>query len=342
MKNKMVQVLLVSSVAIALPLLTHVAAAEELPEAPWRTIFKVDESTIWLGSDDGRIAVTADAGETWRNSHPGGRTSDLNLSQIIAFDERHAFTLSTGRGERSRLYVTRNGGFSWRRLYRGNGDETLRCFDLIPDGEAWVLGDTLLDNWHVVRSSNGNHWLSSRSGFAERALFAEEGAQSGQCVRYANNMWAMGTRNAETARLIYKTRTALRFQVANTPLSAGTNAGVEAVYPLGPGHILVAGGRAGDNPSAELFRYQAGEFSPITLPSRDENGATGSTITQPITQLFAWQDRIIIGNSEGVFTTTDQGENWVTLHASGIINLSCTTTGCWAISLNHALEQITF
>lgn len=340
MKNKMVQVMLLSSAITTLPALTLQAAAEELAEAPWRTIFMVDENTLWLGSDDGRIAVSADAGQTWRHSHPGGRTSDLNLSQIIAFDERHAYTLSTGRGERSRLYVTRNGGFSWRRLYRGNGDESLRCFDLIPDGEAWVLGDTLLDNWHVVRSSNGNHWLSSRSGFAERALFAEEGSQYGHCVRYANNMWAMGTRNAETARLIYKTRTALRFQVVDTPLSSGTNAGVEAVYPLGPRHILIAGGRTGEEPSAELYRYQDGQFTAVNLPTAASSGT--QTLTQPITQLYAWPNRWVIASSEGVYSSSNSGETWSTLSQQGVINLSCTESGCWAISSDHALVQIEF
>ncbi|MCH8501390.1 MAG: hypothetical protein LAT77_05690 [Aliidiomarina sp.] len=333
MKKTMVQVTLYSVAYLSFAASGTAVQAEELATAPWQKVYSVDGQVLWLGSSDGRVAVSSDGGDTWRHSHPGGRTSDISLSQVIAFDERHAFTLSSGRGERSRLYVTRNGGFSWRRLYRGNGDEVLRCFDLIPDGEGWVLGDTLLDNWHVVRSSNGNNWLSSRSGFAERALFAEQGSDSGQCVRYANNIWAMGTRNADTARLIYKTRTALRFQVADTPLSAGTDAGIETVYPLAQNDILIAGGRQGESSTAELFRYQAGEFTELNLPATN----------QPIRQLFAFGDTLIVANADGVFSSPDMGASWTTLKDQGVLSLSCTTASdCWAITQSHQPVRISF
>lgn len=309
-----------------------VFAAENdgLPELNWSTLYVVNDDIIWLGNRTGDVAVSSDGGSTWNITSPGGRTANLEIRQLKAFDDRHAYALSTGRGERSRLLVTRNGGFSWRQLYRGNGEEQLRCFALIPDGEAWVLGDTLNDQWHVVRSSNGNHWLASRSGFAETPLVGEAASNEGNCAVYANGNWVLGTLNAAEPRIMYKTRSALRFQVTPTPLTGGLESGIHAVFPLAQRDFLIAGGAAADYAEPELFRYQSGSFSQLSSPP----------ITGALTQMTVVGNAIVAGNLQGLYFSRDLGNSWSQISDTGALAVSCHGDGsCWFINREHELHQ---
>ena len=312
--------------------LSFTVAAEqnqELPSSSWKSIFVVDDNTVWVGSGEGKVAVSENAGETWQVSTPGGRSANLDIRQIVAYDNRHAFLLSSGRGERSRLMRTRNAGYSWRQLYRANGDEYLHCFDIIPDGESWVLGEAILDDWHVVRSSNTNHWISSRSGFAERSLMGESASDDGNCVTFANNFWAMGTKDAEYARLVYKSARALRFQVVNTPLTGGAGNGIHVVYPLGNNDILIAGGAEQGPP--EFYRYTNGNFTELNSPP----------LEGPLIQMVVTGSWTLVGNTNGVYRSDNFGDSWAQVSASGVKGLSCSETGaCWAITIDHEVVKL--
>lgn len=295
-----------------------------LEKGTWQSINAFDDQVIWLGSSRGDIARSTDAGETWELSRPVGSVSNHPIYQIKAIDDRQAFVMSSGRGDASRLYRTRNGGYSWSQLHRGNGDEHLRCFALINDGEGWILGDTLNDEWHIVRSSNGRTWLRSRSGFSEPAL-PGEGAfnDSGSCVRFANDTWIMGTAQASTARVMIKSRSALRFNVIDTPLSAGTGAGVTSVWPLNHSSFLVAGGAFGrQDADPELYLYENDEFT--ELPKAPLNG--------PLTNLAKYQGGIIVANQSGIAWTDNRGGEWRRLYDQPVRSLSCTYgDGCFAL-----------
>ncbi|EGN76281.1 hypothetical protein A28LD_0013 [Idiomarina sp. A28L] len=293
---------------------TSVFATEgsELPTAPWSSIYVVDADTIWVGSSDGKVAVTADAGANWSTSTPGGRSTNLNIRQIIAHDERHAFVLSSGRGERSRLLQSRNAGFSWSTLYRANGDEYLHCFDMIPNGEGWILGESIQENWHVIRSSNNSNWMSTRSGFTERSMIGESASEIGNCVKYSENYWVMGTKDATQARLIYKSAPSLRFQVENTPLTAGAGSGIHAVAVVGARDFVMSGGPE-DGP-AELYRYEQGSFTELAAPP----------VTGPLTLLIKTDKWLITGNTSGIYKSANFGQSWALAAESGALAIACT------------------
>jgi|GEM_PF-2058866 len=301
-------------------------------EQTWKTLSATSDSIIWLGSETGYVAVTDTAGERWEISRPGGRTTELDIRQIIALDDRQAYALTMGRGNLSRLFQTRNAGFGWRQHYRGSGDEHFRCFDLIPDGEGWILADAIDDNWHVVRSSNGSHWLSSRTGFSERSLPGEQGSAFGDsCVRYENATWAMGTKNSSSARLIYKSRTALRFNVVDSPITAGPGSGIHAVWPLSAREILIAGGSSSEGSEPELYKYNNGSFIQI--------GVTG--IRGALENLVVNGDLLITGNRNGLVATTDMGANWHDTGLEGVYSLSCVNDStCYAVNVQNEVIRL--
>ncbi|RUO32251.1 hypothetical protein CWE12_04555 [Aliidiomarina sedimenti] len=328
------------SVALGLSFLATNAAADtavkqlNLPQAGeetrWQAVASNTAQTLWLGSTTGHVAYSEDGGDSWTLSQPVGRNGTLPITQIKAKGDREAYVLTSGRGSDSRLYHSRNSGYSWNQLHRADGDRTLRCFDHDSDGETWILGSGRSEEWHAVRSTNGRTWLSARSGFNQPAQANESGFnESGSCVRYANNTWAMGSAYANQARLMYKSNTGLRFRVVATPISGAEGAAVTSVWPLGNDDILFTGGLTGadtetDNDASRVFRYHNNEFSNLPVPP----------LSGVLTSLTTYQDYILVGNATGVAWSADWGQNWEVIDTPAR-QLSCTfEQGCYAIGQN--------
>lgn len=311
--------------------LSHTSTAANLPQGQeWVSVSAINK-VVWAGSIDGHVAISSDAGESFELSK---LPTEAKVRQLIVLDDHHGYALTSGVGELSNLYVTRNGGFSWRPLYRGAHQEHLRCMAMNPDGEAWVLGDSLDEHWHVVRSNNGKHWNSTRSGFTKRPLPNEHSSNSSDsCVRFENNTWLMGTQNAEVARVMVKEGLSLRFQVLDTPLTAGPAAGVSAVWPLSPTEFFVAGG---SEEHAELYVYKGSEFSQIATPA----------LSSAIQVLFQHGEKLYVGNEQaalvGKLSDARNGQvEWATaIEEIGVRGFSCGTEQCWLLGTDNQLHSI--
>lgn len=323
--NWMAPVIIISagsaSIADAESSVTQIAMPESEQSIYWQTLTVTDSDTLWLGSSLGHIAHSSDGGQNWSISRPTGSTN-LPVTQLKALDGRQAYALTSGRGTDSRLYHTRNAGFSWNRVHRSNGNEHLRCFDLVAGGEAWILGDSINANWHVVRSANGRNWLSSRSGFNQNALNNESAFNaSASCVRHRNDTWAMGSGYAERARIMFKSSSALRFRVEETPIE-GDEPVITAVWPLGHQDILFTGGDlANEEAASRVYRFHNG--STDTLPTAPLSGV--------LTNLKMHQGALVTANQSGIAWTRDWGENWDYIEQPAR-QVSCTEeNGCYAL-----------
>src|SRR5690554_613841 len=283
-----------------------------------------ENKVVWVGSDAGRVAHSVDGGVSFELSE---LPNTARVRQLVVLDDLHGYALTSGRGRDSALFITRNGGFSWRPLYQGEGNERLRCMGINLNRESWILGDTQNNSWHVVSSNNGRHWRSSRSGFTKRPLAGEQASNtSDACVRFENDTWLMGTQKAETARIMYKNVRDLRFTVVDTPL-----AGVHAVWPLDGAQFLIAGG---NTQRGELFVYQQGAFSAVAIPE------FGSALTV----LYQAGDRVYLGNAEGVYQAAladvlSNKADWEpVVENTGARGFTCTTEQCWLLGSDNQLH----
>lgn len=316
--------------AVLLTATAEVTTTNLSQEHQWVSLSAVN-NVVWAGSNDGYVALSRDAGHSFEVSRLSANANlqELNIRQLIVIDDHHGYALTTGAGERSGLYITRNGGFSWRPLYQGEHHEQLRCMAINPDGEAWILGDSQNEHWHVVRSNNGRHWSSSRSGFAKRSLPGEQASNtSDSCVRFENNTWLMGTQNADIARIMHKQGSSLRFQVTDTPM-----VGVSAVWPLTSTTFILAGGNAN---KGELYAYNDGEFDELKAPA----------MTSTIEVLFKKGDRVYIGNSSGIFMSPVEDllnghPQWNSVFESiGARSFTCSADQCWLLGSDNQLYKI--
>jgi hypothetical protein len=71
---------------------------------------------VWASGSNGVILQSLDLGKKWKRiSVPGGET--LDFRSIQAFDDQKAYIMSSGEGDKSRIYKTTDGGATWKLQY---------------------------------------------------------------------------------------------------------------------------------------------------------------------------------------------------------------------------------
>ena len=131
------------------------------------TIFTIEESTlkpglIWVGSDDGLVHLTRDAGKTWDNVTPKGIPDWIRINCIAAspFDPGTAYVAATMYLQddyRPFLYRTTDYGKTWKLIVNGiPADDFTRTIRPDPRQKGLLLAGT---EAHLYISYNdGDTW----------------------------------------------------------------------------------------------------------------------------------------------------------------------------------------
>lgn len=305
-------------------------------EEHWVGASAPSANVIWLGSTTGTIARSTDAGATWQYVKPAN--DQLQFRDIEALDANHAYALSIGDNGNSRIYYTANGGTSWTLRFRAGSNQFLNCIDVSSRNEAWVYGDSLENHWDMVRSADGRNWMTARNTVDSQPLPDEGGlAASGGCVRFNHDTWAIGTANADTARLLVKRSRGIRFKAIDTPMPAGPGAGIASVWPLAEDDVILAGGDLNNTDTApRLMRYQSGEFS--LLPEPELKGALYSLT------VIERADRagdMLVSNPNGAAYFDAVNSKWLPLTDANVWNSVCSSSYCYLVGKNGFVARFT-
>ncbi|RUO61895.1 WD40/YVTN/BNR-like repeat-containing protein [Pseudidiomarina insulisalsae] len=314
--------MIVSSALFAVAIDLQVLATR--PDVNWIGVSTPSPEVVWVSGSKATIGRSVDGGTTWQYSQP--TSSDLQFRDIEALDDQHAYALSIGNGGDSRIYYTNDGGDNWQLRYRAGGNQFLNCLAVAPkSNEAWVYGDSIDGQWDLVRTPDGRNWLPSRSAIDSPPLGGEGGlAASGGCVRFNNNVWAMGTANAGTARLLLKRSFGIRFKAIDTPIVAGPSAGIASVWPFSEKHALMVGGDL-NHPERRprIAEYKDGDFR--TLPEPPLKGALYSL------SLTAKQGLIVTNPSGAAYLPSLTSSNWQVFSEENIWNSACNSDYCYLV-----------
>jgi len=297
---------------------------ESVRNQHWIGIAPVSRSTVWLAGNNGAVAHTEDGGETWNYSQPG--QNDLEFRDIEAIDNRQSYAMSIGDDGQSKIYFSDNSGESWQMSYRGENDSFFNCMATSPNGEAWVLADSVGDQWRLARSPSGRNWMKGAGAIGTKPLSNESGfAASGSCVRFNNDTWLMGTGNADTARVLRKGSFGIRFEVIDSPMQAGPNAGIFAVWPVNDKEFYIAGGHLepDENDTERLWYYDGQQFN--ALPEPPLQGALYSLSV--IEHQGRW---LLTSNPTGAAAFHKPSQQWYKLTDADVWNVQChSDISCW-------------
>lgn len=200
---------------------------------------------IWASGSNGVILRSTDSGATWKQlAVPGA--SDLDFRGIVSFGEKIAYVMSSGSGEKSRIYKTIDGGVNWQLQYSDKRTafflDSLACESKT---HCFALSDPVDGKFVIVRTSDGMHWRELPPDKMPRPL-ANEGAfaasNSSLVICDGGKNIYFGTGGGTYARVFHSKDGGLSWMAADTPIESGTaSSGVFSIACSGDSVMAVGG-----------------------------------------------------------------------------------------------------
>ena len=198
---------------------------------------------VWASGSNGVILKSAGEGKTWKRLHvTGGDT--LDFRGIVAFDTSTAYVMSSGEGDKSRIYKTTDGGEIWNLQYTDKRKEFfLDSIACLSETSCFALGDPIDGKFLLLATTDGEHWNPLPSGNMPIALTGEGAfAASNTCLVVSGKEIFFGT-GGPAARVFHSTDLGRTWSVSETPIeSSKPSAGIFSVALSGSNLIMVVGG----------------------------------------------------------------------------------------------------
>ncbi len=243
---------------LCLACLATVAAAQSWvlretgTKASLRGLSALNARIVWASGTGGTYLSSTDGGQTWT----AGKVPDaasLDFRDIQAVSPTTVYLLSSGTGDKARIYKTTDGGHNWNLLF--TNPDAKGFFDALAfwdAGHGVVVGDPVDGHFVILTTSDGGRtWQRRKTPDA----MAEEGAfaASGTCLitRGKNDVW-LGTGGPHGARIFHSADRGTSWTVVTTPIrkdSAST--GIFSLAFSDARHGVAVGGDYRHDQSAE-------------------------------------------------------------------------------------------
>ena len=218
--------------------------------ASLRGVSAVTDRVVWASGTGGTYLVTTDGGGSFRTAVVPG-AAQLDFRGVHAVGQKVVYLLSSGEGDKSRIYKTVDGGLHWTLQF--TNPDAKGFFDAIAFWDARrgiVLGDPVDGRFVILTTSDGGeHWIrkSGPQAFPNEGAFAA----SNSCLTVMGDreVWfASGGPGA--ARVFHSRDGGLTWTVAATPIrNDSSSAGIFSLAFSDTQHGVAVGGdytKAGD------------------------------------------------------------------------------------------------
>jgi photosystem II stability/assembly factor-like uncharacterized protein len=216
------------------------------------TIFAVAEShhekgVIWAGSDDGRVHVTRNDGDSWQDVTPSGLPdwAQINSIDIHPFERGGAYIAATRYKSddfRPYLYRTTDWGQSWQQITDGiPDDEFTRVVRADPDRRGLLYAGTEKALYYSL--DDGDNWQSLQLNLPvspitdlavkEKDLIAATQGRGYWILDDLSVLHQLSESTANAAAHLYTPRSGYRLTAGGSsddPGNAGTNPPVGVVF----------------------------------------------------------------------------------------------------------------
>jgi len=224
-------------------------------------VHAVDDSVAWAAGHEDTWLRTLDGGRRWSvGAVPGAE--GLEFRDVWAAGPDTAFLLAAGPGDRSRIYVTTDGGGTWTaRFVNRDTAAFFDCMDFRDARHGLAFSDAVRGRFPVLRTDDGGRsWAAVPDSLLPAARPGEAGfAASGGCVATGSGGRAWIGTGATDAPRVLRSRRAGPWRSTPVPLSGGASAGVMAVAFRDSLHGIAVGGDLDRRPDADSGASGPGE-----------------------------------------------------------------------------------
>ena len=227
---------------------------------------------VWASGSNGVILKSLDRGKTWQRAHVAGGGT-LDFRGIVAVNEKTVYVMSSGEGQKSRIYKTSDGGETWKLQYTDKRKEffldTIAC---VSETRCFALGDPVDGKFLLLSTTDGEHWNPLPNGDMPAALRGEGAfAASNSCLLLSGEEIFFGT-GGPAARVFHSSDSGSSWTVAETPIAhSNASSGIFSIARGDGKGILVVGGDYQDPKHA----------SAVAAYSRDEGKTWQLSEKQP-------------------------------------------------------------
>lgn len=293
-----------------------------------RGVSTVSDKVGWASGAEATYLVTTDRGKTWQAAKVPN-AGDLDFRTVRAINPRIAYLLSSGAGDKSRIYKTADSGKNWT-LQHTNPDPK-GFYDAIAFWDAMhgiVVGDPVDGHFAILTTADGGqHWARQQT---PPALPGEGAfAASGSCliVRGKSQAW-FGTGGPQAARVFRSEDCGQSWTVAGTPIrSDSASAGIFSLAFSDKQHGMAVGGD-----------YKKPKDKWRNLASTADGGSTWQEpagvppdgFRSAVAYLRGLHMWIAVGTS-GSDISTDAGATWLSIDSGAFNAISFVSDKGWAV-----------
>jgi photosystem II stability/assembly factor-like uncharacterized protein len=203
----------------------------------------IAKPVVWASGSNGVILRSKDAGTTWQRRRVKGGEA-LDFRSIQAFDARTAYVMSSGDGDKSRIYKTTDGGANWKLQYADNRKEFfLDALVCASEIECFAIGDPIGGKFVILQTKDGENWKQLPTDQMPVAL-PDEGAfaASGTCLAVYNHRDIYFVTGGPAARLFRSSDAGSSWTVSSTPIVSGNaSSGIFSIAVWDKALVIVGG-----------------------------------------------------------------------------------------------------
>jgi photosystem II stability/assembly factor-like uncharacterized protein len=298
-------------------------------------------SVVWASGSNGVILKSLDEGKTWKRLQVADGEK-LDFRGVVAFNATTAYVMSSGEGEKSRIYKTTDGGTTWNLQYTDKRKEffldTIACVSVT---HCFALGDPIDTKFLLLKTTDGEHWNPLPNSNLPAALPGEGAfAASNTCLFLSGEEIFFGT-GGPAARVFHSPDSGRNWTVAETPIfHANASSGIFSITRSDKKEFVVVGGDYRDpKRAAGVAAYSLDEGRTWKLSEQQPGGFRSAVACVEDTVCVAvgptGEDFSVSNTSRVIWKSTDS----VNLNAVAMLDL----VHGWAVgpkgTIAHIVDQ---
>ena len=278
------------------------------------------QPVVWASGSNGVVLRSVDEGKSWKRlAVADGGT--LDFRGIWAFDEKTAYLMSSGEGDKSRIYKTSDGGESWKMQYSDARKEffldSLACSKRTT---CYALGDPIDGKFVLLETDDGEHWSRIALDRLPRALEGEGAfAASNRCLLLDGDEIYFVS-GGKAARVFHSPDKGKSWEVSSVPLAQGpAGAGIFAIAKSEETMVIVGGNYQEPNSRNGVAAYSTDKGKTWKLAESQPGGYRSGVASVDGTMFVA------VGTL-GTDVSVDGGRHWKAteafdLNAATVLNV---------------------
>jgi photosystem II stability/assembly factor-like uncharacterized protein len=263
---------------------------------------------VWASGSNGVILKSLDEGKTWKRLHVSGG-DELDFRGIVAFNASTVYVMSSGEGDKSRIYKTTDGGETWKLQYMDKRKEFfLDSIACLSDTHCFALGDPINGKFAVLGTDDGEHW-GLLATFQMPASLPGEGAfaASNSCLSLSGEELFFVT-GGPAARVFHSKNLGRTWSVANTPIAhANASSGIFSIARVlgdASSTLVVVGGDYHDSKRTSNFAAFSADRGKTWKLSKQQPGGFRSAVAS------LDNSHVVTVGPNGEEISEDRGVHW--------------------------------